>query len=65
MIDFRNTGAFTPSDLTEGLKRHLSFYEFTSDDVFLFFRKIDRSGRQKINLKEFSEVILPFSREYA
>lgn len=45
MIDYKNTGAFSPSDLIEGLNRNLCFYEFNNDDIFLFFKKFDRSGR--------------------
>lgn len=65
MIDFRNIGAFTPSDMIEYLDRHLGFTEFSTDDIFLFFKKVDKTGRQKINLSEFSNAYLPFSREYS
>ena len=65
MLDFRNIGAFTPADLIESLNRFLGFSEFNTDDVFLFFKKVDKSGRQKINVAEFSNAFLPFSREYA
>jgi hypothetical protein len=31
----------------------------------LFFRKHDRQGRGRLNLGEFTNAFLPFSREYA
>lgn len=65
MLDYRNLGAFTASDLIEGLSRNLGFNEFSQDDILLFFRKFDRQGRGRMNLGEFKNALLPFSQEYS
>jgi len=40
---------------------NLDFGEFNSDDIYMFFKRFDRSGRGRITFAEFSEAILPFS----
>ena len=65
MIDVRNLGCFTAHDMMEGLNRNLSFSEFSSDDIFMFFKRMDRQGHARLNFNEFSSAVLPFSREYA
>jgi Ca2+-binding EF-hand superfamily protein len=65
MIDVHGRGFITQHDLTEGLHNSLLFNEFSNDDVYLFFRRNDFSGRGSLNLQSFTNGILPFSPEYA
>ena len=39
--------------------------DFTADDIYLLFRRFDRSNSGQLTFKDFSRVVLPFSREYA
>ena len=51
--------------MSDGLKRNLHFNDFTSDDIYLFFRRLDKESKGRLNFNDFSSAILPFSREYA
>ena len=65
MFDVKGIGCFTAQDFMDGLQRHLQFNEFNSDDIYLFFRKMDIGSRGRLTFNEFSTAVLPFSREYA
>lgn len=65
MFDVKGVGCFTAQDFIEGLNRNLEFLDFSTDDVLLFFRRIDVSSRGRLNFNEFSAAVLPFSKEYA
>ena len=65
LVDVRGVGAITQQDLKEAFTRHLSFNDFNSDDIYMFFRKHDRRNVGKIDFNSFGCAILPFSREYA
>jgi hypothetical protein len=65
MFDIHGRGFITQHDLSEGLRSSLLFNDFSNDDVYLFFRRNDLSGRGSLNLQSFSAGILPFSPEYA
>ena len=65
MFDIHGRGFITQHDFTEGLRNGLLFNDFSNDDVYLFFRRNDLSGRGSLNLQSFSSGILPFSPEYA
>ena len=47
------------------LKENLNFHDFTHDDVFLLFRRHDRNQDGKLNFTEFSNLVMPMSKEYA
>ena len=61
----RGLGFITSQDLVDGLRMNLDFGEFCSDDIYMLFKRFDRSGRGRITFAEFSEAVLPFSQEYA
>ena len=65
MFDLKGVGCFTAQDLSDGLVRSLHFNDFTSDDIYLFFRRLDKEGKGRLNFNDFSSAVLPFSREYA
>lgn len=65
MMDQRGMGAFSQADLKEGLEQGLSFIDFTSDDVYLLFRRFDKLNTGQLSFQEFNKLMLPFSREYA
>ena len=65
MIDVRNMGCFTAHDLMEGLSRNLGFGDFSSDDIYMFFKRMDKLGNGRLNFNDLSNAVLPFSREYA
>jgi hypothetical protein len=61
MFDMKAFSYISSDDITYGLTNALGFGEFTPDDIYLFFRRVDLSGRGRINFHEFSEAMLPFS----
>jgi hypothetical protein len=50
MFDIHGRGFITQHDLCEGLRNSLLFNDFSNDDVYLFFRRNDLSGRGSLNL---------------
>jgi Ca2+-binding EF-hand superfamily protein len=64
MFDATGTGNASVQDVIVSLKE-IGFHEFTHDDVFLLFRRHDSNGDGKLNFQEFSNVLLPVSKEYA
>ena len=65
LFDTRGSGNVSVQDIINGLKDILNFHNFTHDDVFLLFRRHDINNDGKLNFSEFSNVILPISKEYA
>ena len=61
MFDVKAFSYVSSDDLIYGLTSALGFNEFTPDDIYLFFRRADLTGRGRINFHEFSEALLPFS----
>lgn len=61
IFDMRGLGFITSQELVDGLRMNLDFGEFCPDDIYMFFKRYDRSGRGRITFAEFSEAILPFS----
>jgi hypothetical protein len=47
------------------LRDNIGFDQFTHDDVYLLFRRNDHNNDGKLNFTEFSNVLLPVSKEYA
>ena len=47
------------------IRDSLGFDQFTHDDVYLLFRRHDHNQDGKLNFTEFSNLVLPFSKEYA
>lgn len=47
------------------IKDILNFNDFSHDDVYLLFRRHDVNNDGKLNFHEFSNVVLPLSKEYA
>lgn len=39
--------------------------DFTHDDVFLVFRRFDYNQDGKLNFNEFSNLLMPLSKEYS
>jgi Ca2+-binding EF-hand superfamily protein len=65
LFDRNNLGCVTPEDLMEGLRFNLHFTDFHHDDIFMLLKKVDRNGIGRITFKQFNELILPFTTEYA
>lgn len=65
MFDTKAYSYVSSQDMVDGLRCSLGFAEFVPDDIYLFFRRFDKTGRGRINFSEFSESVLPFSQEYA
>ena len=65
MFDFKGAGEVSAQDLSDGLARHLLFNDYTSDDIYLVFRRLDRESKGRLSFNDFSNAVLPFSREYA
>ena len=42
MIDLRGTGAVSMQEMQDGLTQSLGFMDFSSDDLYLLFRRFDR-----------------------
>jgi len=65
IFDTRGTGNVSVQDIVQALKENMNFHEFTHDDVFLLFRRHDSNCDGKLNFQEFSNCMLPVSKEYA
>jgi Ca2+-binding EF-hand superfamily protein len=65
IFDFMGTGNVSIQDVINALRDNLSFSEFTHDDVFLLFRRYDTNGDGKLNFTEFSNMMMPVSKEYS
>ena len=64
-FDVQGSGNVSVQDVILSLKESLGFHEFNHDDVYLLFRRNDNNGDGKLNFQEFSNVLLPVSKEYA
>ncbi len=65
MFDMRGGGAVTQQDLKDGLTQNLGYMEFSNDDIFMLMRRFDKASTGMLTFKDFNNMILPFSREYA
>ena len=65
LFDVRSTGNVSVQDIINGLQSNLQVMDFTHDDVYLLFRRYDFNQDGKLNFTEFSNLILPISKEYA
>lgn len=65
IVDTKGVGNVSVQDVVSSLKEILNFHEFTHDDVYLLFRRHDKNQDGKLSFHEFSNVILPLSKEYA
>lgn len=65
IFDTRGTGNISVQDIIMSLRDNLGFDQFTHDDVYLLFRRHDSNNDGKLNFTEFSNLILPVSKEYA
>ena len=44
MMDLRAAGSISQQDLKDGLQKNLGFMDFTNDDIYLIFRRFDRTN---------------------
>lgn len=65
IFDSRGTGNISVQDVITTLRDNLNFSDFTHDDVYLLFRRHDNNNDGKLNFTEFSNVLLPVSKEYS
>jgi len=65
IFDIRGNGNVSVQDIMNALRDNLSFTEFTHDDVYLLFRRHDANSDGKLNFTEFSNMLLPVSKEYS
>jgi Ca2+-binding EF-hand superfamily protein len=65
IFDSRGAGNISVQDITSGLREILGVSNFNHDDVYLLFRRHDANSDGKLNFSEFSNMILPISKEYA
>ena len=65
IFDTRGQGNVTVQDIITALRENLGFDGFTHDDVYLLFRRHDGNQDGKLNFSEFSNLMLPISKEYA
>lgn len=65
IFDARATGNVSVQDVISALREHLGFDQFTHDDVYLLFRRHDANQDGKLNFTEFSNLLIPVSKEYA
>lgn len=65
MMDVRAVGGLTREDLKEGLMRNLGFMDFTNDDMYLLFRRFEKTNTGTLAFNDFNRLMLPFSREYS
>ena len=65
MFDTRSVANISVQDVTLSLRDILGLTNFNNDDLYLIFRRFDLNEDGKLNLKEFSSIMMPTSREYA
>ena len=65
LFDRQNLGCITAEDLMDGLRQNLHFGEFSHDDIYMLFKRVDRNNLGRITYKQFNDLILPFTQEYA
>jgi len=65
IFDTRGTGNISVQDIIMSLRDNIGFDNFTHDDVYLLFRRHDSNNDGKLNFTEFSNLLLPVSKEYA
>jgi Ca2+-binding EF-hand superfamily protein len=65
ILDLKNLGCITHTDFVLGLKQNLGFYDFSNDDIYLFFRRVDHQNLGHVTFDQYGDLILPFSEEYA
>jgi len=65
MFDCRGHGNISVQDVMNALRDNLCFTDFTHDDVYLLFRRHDGNNDGKLNFTEFSNMLLPVSKEYS
>jgi hypothetical protein len=65
IFDTRGTGNISVQDIIMALRDNIGFDNFTHDDVYLLFRRHDSNNDGKLNFTEFSNLLLPVSKEYA
>lgn len=41
LFDVKGLGSFNSSDLAEALRLNLGMNDFNSDDIYMFFRRVD------------------------
>ena len=51
--------------MQQALIENLDFVDFSTDDLYLIFKRFDRNRLGYIAFNDFKRLILPFSREYA
>ena len=44
MMDIRGANYLTQGDINEGLQHNLRFSDFTPDDIYLLFRRFDKTN---------------------
>ena len=64
IFDTRGTGNVSVQDIIMALRDNIGFDSFTHDDVYLLFRRNDHNNDGKLNFTEFSNLLLPVSKEY-
>ncbi len=65
MFDAKAVANISVQDVTLSLRDILGLTNFNNDDLYLVFRRYDLNEDGKLNLKEFTSMIMPTSREYA
>ncbi len=65
MFDTKAVANISVQDVTLSLRDILGLTNFNNDDLYLVFRRYDLNEDGKLNLKEFTSMIMPTSREYA
>ena len=64
MIDCEDRGWIEPQQLETFVALHVKNFQVSRDDIYLFFRRYDRSKANKMTRIEFENAILPYSTEY-
>ena len=65
IFDSKGAGNVSVQDVIMTLKDTINVHDFSHDDVYLLFRRHDFNHDGKLNFHEFSNIMLPLSKEYA
>lgn len=66
VFDVNSRGYVTQQDLVDGLQLNLDYGDNISpNDIALVFKRYDRDQQGRLTFNQFSELMLPFSQEFA
>ena len=58
IFDIKSLGSFTCQNLEDGLQKNLDFGDYLQDDIYMFFRKVDKQNVGHITFRQFGVICI-------